>query len=226
MEVENKRGEEKETNCTAATAPGMFFILISYLVRIQHRVRRVPYLPFSDLFLVGVVFANAQERLQHYKSEWHLWNLKLRANGIKPLNKEAFEQLQKAGGTLTSRPTNSKTDEREFTLELLNSDVTEENQDTSSEDEKEKEEEGHTVFGKKGSAKIDFLTEDHLKVAIIPLRLLMHSDFGLESHAHTKPERALHFPYSVFGFSERNTQEDEGCCILGLWWPVCWWILR
>lgn len=53
-------------------------------------------------------------------------------------------------------------DEEDFSLDLLDNTTIDGHKDESSSEE-EKEEE-HSVFGKKGAAKIDFITEDGLNV--------------------------------------------------------------
>lgn len=94
------------------------------------------------------------------------WNLKLRSNGMQPITKAAFEQLQKAGGVsaTTTLLTPYQDDTEDFSLELLDYTVSgtpNEELESSSGDEEEDE---HSVVGKKGSAKIDFLTQENFKV--------------------------------------------------------------
>jgi len=87
----------------------------------------------------GVTFASAAERNLHYKTDWHRWNLKLRSAGLTPITLDEFNELNRVGEMSSSEEEGEEKDEAETE---------------------------HAVFGRKGSAQVDFITESQKKISV------------------------------------------------------------
>ena len=78
---------------------------------------------FSCYTAPGVVFHSEEEMKEHYRSEWHRYNLKRKIAGLQPLTREAFEERMAregerdalgsfAAGTSSAAPTGTRSQQR------------------------------------------------------------------------------------------------------------------